>query len=61
RGTKHFKVEKSVHNGRTLSTVVPLSQKERVRELARMLAGESASEQTKAWALELLEKGTIAA
>ena len=61
RGTEHFKVEKSVHNGRTLSTVVPLSQKERVRELARMLAGESASEQTKAWALELLEKGKIAA
>ncbi|NNK92818.1 MAG: DNA repair protein RecN [Desulfobacterales bacterium] len=61
RGTKHFKVEKSVQNGRTLSTVVLLSQKERVRELARMLAGESASEQTKAWALELLEKGTIAA
>lgn len=57
RGTEHFRVEKEVRNGRTQSTVVPLEENERVAELARMLAGESASEQTQAWASELLAKG----
>ena len=57
RGTNHFRVEKSVLNGRTMSTVSVLSEPERIDELARMLAGTSPTTQTQAWASELLAKG----
>ena len=61
RGTEHLVVEKEVINNRTQSTVTALSDKDRIAELARMLAGASATEQTKAWAYELLSKGKEAA
>lgn len=61
RGTEHFRVEKIVNEGRTSSSVFHLDEKDRVEELARMLAGESATEQTQAWAEALLEKGRKAA
>ncbi len=57
RGTTHLRVEKDVIDGRTQSTVVRLDNEERVCELARMLAGDSATRQTHGWARELLEKG----
>jgi DNA repair protein RecN (Recombination protein N) len=57
RGTLHFQVSKKVDDGRTQSAVVRLSSESRVRELVRMLAGDSATEQTQAWAEELLIKG----
>lgn len=57
RGTEHLRVAKQMQGGRTLSTVVQLSERERVTELERMLAGESATPQTRAWAEELLAKG----
>ncbi len=57
RGTDHFLVRKSVRNGRTQSSFSLLSEEERVGELARMLAGDSVSTKTHAWAKELLEKG----
>jgi len=57
RGTAHFVVEKSVRNGRTLSSVVQLNEAQRVDELARMLAGESVTRQTRDWAATLLKKG----
>jgi len=57
RGTVHLKVEKEVVNGRTQSTVSTLSEQDRVGELARMLAGTSVTNQTQAWASELLVKG----
>ncbi len=57
RGTLHFQVSKKVGDGRTQSEVVRLSSETRVRELVRMLAGDSATEQTQAWAEELLMKG----
>ncbi|MBE0598287.1 MAG: DNA repair protein RecN, partial [Desulfuromonadales bacterium] len=60
RGTAHYLVEKSVRNGRTLSTVVQLSETQRVDELARMLAGASVTKQTLDWAATLLEKGQTA-
>ena len=60
RGTQHLRVEKELLNGRTQSTVVALSEDQRVDELGRMLAGDSASSQTQAWAKELLEKGKMA-
>ncbi len=56
RGTDHYLVEKSVNGGRTLSSITLLSQEERENEVARMLAGESATRQTHAWAKELLDK-----
>lgn len=57
RGTLHYQVSKVVEDGRTQSSVVRLSNSHRVQELARMLAGDSATEQTHAWARELLVKG----
>lgn len=58
RGNLHYQVSKVVEDGRTQSTVVRLSNSHRVQELARMLAGDSATDQTQAWARELLEKGS---
>lgn len=58
RGSLHYQVSKVVEDGRTQSSVVRLSNSHRVQELARMLAGESATEQTQAWARELLVKGS---
>ena len=60
RGTQHFQVSKRVDGGRTQSAVVRLSPDSRIRELARMLAGDSATGQTEAWARELLMKGAAA-
>jgi DNA repair protein RecN (Recombination protein N) len=57
RGTDHFLVLKTVNDGRTQSKFSRLSHEQRVQELARMLAGESVSSKTHAWAMELLEKG----
>jgi DNA repair protein RecN (Recombination protein N) len=57
RGTDHFLVMKNVVEGRTQSSFSLLSKQERVGELARMLAGASASSTSQAWAQELLEKG----
>jgi DNA repair protein RecN (Recombination protein N) len=61
RGTLHFQVSKAVGNGRTQTAVVRLSEESRVQELGRMLAGESATEQSQAWARELLVKGGASA
>ncbi len=58
RGTLHFRVRKEVADGRTQSAVEPLSSELRVEELMRMLAGESATEQTRIWAEQLLTAGS---
>ncbi len=57
RGGDHYCVSKSVFNSRTQSQVSRLTKRERIEELARMLAGDSVSAQTVAWAEELLMKG----
>ncbi len=57
RGSLHFRVAKQVVEGRTQSAVTRLDQEERVAELSRMLAGDGVSEQTVAFATELLAKG----
>ena len=44
RGAHHFRVEKSVGDGGTLTTVVPLGAAEREAEIARMLAGDVITE-----------------
>jgi DNA repair protein RecN (Recombination protein N) len=61
RGTLHFQVSKTVGDGRTQTAVVRLSSESRVQEIVRMLAGDSATEQTQAWAEELLVKGGASA
>ncbi|MEE9388999.1 MAG: DNA repair protein RecN [Paracoccaceae bacterium] len=55
RGQHHWRVEKSVKNGETLSTVVPLGAQQRVDELARMLAGDTISQEAQAAAKVLLD------
>ncbi len=52
----HFKVEKYERDGRTEVSVKKLSQKERVEEIARMMAGSKVSEHTIRSAEELVGK-----
>ena len=61
RGNSHFLVEKGVAEGRTQSEISLLDNSQRLEEISRMLAGESVTEQTRAWAEKLLEKGNVAA
>lgn len=55
-GQSHFLVEKSLQHGRTMTAVIPLAQRQRVDELARMLDGKSVSERTMAFAEELITR-----
>lgn len=57
RGNNHFLVEKGVADGRTHSQITLLDPQQRLDEMSRMLAGDSVTEQTRAWAEELLQKG----
>jgi len=40
-GSHHYYIEKRVKNGRTTTTIRPMDQEERIREIARMLGGET--------------------
>lgn len=53
-GGHHWRVQKSVEDGMTLSTVVPLSPEDRVDELARMLSGDRITNEARAAAKTLL-------
>ena len=53
-GARHWRVEKRVAGGQTLSTVTALDQAARVEELARMLAGDTVTEAARAAARALL-------
>lgn len=50
----HFRVEKSVHDNRTMTSVVPLKQSQRVQEIARMIGGAASTAKSKSHAQELL-------
>ncbi len=54
-GARHWRVEKRVANGQTLSTVTGLDEAERVEEIARMLAGDTVTEAARAAARALLQ------
>ncbi len=54
RGAHHWRVEKKVAEGATLSTVTPLGADERVDEIARMLAGDTITDEARAAARALL-------
>jgi DNA repair protein RecN (Recombination protein N) len=53
-GAHHWRVEKRVEAGHTLSTVVPLSAPERIEEIARMLSGDTISDAARQAARALL-------
>ncbi len=53
---QHFRVGKQVRSGRTRTMISRLKGEERVAELAVMLAGESVTSQTTAYARELLDR-----
>ncbi len=54
RATHHCRVEKSVEDGTTLSRVTPLSDEDRVDEIARMLSGDTVTAEARAAARALL-------
>ena len=53
-GARHWRVEKRVTGGQTLSNVAALSPDERIEEIARMLAGDTVTEAARAAARALL-------
>ena len=53
-GAHHWRVEKAVTGGQTLSRVVPLSADDRVDEIARMLSGDTITNEARAAAKALL-------
>ena len=54
-GTSHFKVAKHTENDITTTTVYRLSAAERQEEIARMLAGETITDEARAAALKLMQ------
>ena len=55
-GSAHFKISKSVHQGRTRATIAPLDADERLEEMARMLGGIEITHKTRDHAREMLQK-----
>ncbi len=55
RADHHFVVEKRVSEGMTTTLVREVSGDERIREVARMLAGDTVTEESRALASQLLE------
>ncbi|MGB7316425.1 MAG: DNA repair protein RecN, partial [Planktotalea sp.] len=53
-GGHHWRVEKSVAKNMTLSTVVPLGEAERIDEIARMISGDTITDQARGAARALL-------
>ena len=54
RGAHHWRVEKRVAEGMTTSTVTPLDQAARIDEIARMLAGDTVTDEARGAARSLL-------
>ena len=55
RADRHFVIEKHVRDGATNTEVRRVEGEERVREIARMLAGSAAADESRALAVRLLE------
>ncbi|WP_171184965.1 DNA repair protein RecN [Ruegeria sp. HKCCC2117] len=55
RAAHHWRVQKQVTKGQTLSTVIPLAEPDRVDEIARMVAGDTITEEARAAARALLQ------
>lgn len=56
-GSSHWRVEKLVSDGQTLSRVTPLCKPARIDEIARMLAGDTITDAARAAAQALLSAG----
>ena len=54
QATTHFRIEKNVRAGRTLTSVEQLSAAPRVEEIARMIGGNVVTDAVRATAMELL-------
>ena len=55
-GKQHLRISKTVSSGRTRTTIQLLNDKDRYKEIARMLGGEKITPKTLAHARELLEQ-----
>ncbi len=53
---QHFSVHKEVVSGRTETFVKPLGESEQIQELSRMLGGETITQATRRYALEMKER-----
>lgn len=58
RASTHFRVEKSIRTGRTVTEVARLDERARVEEIARMAGGETVSDATRRHARALLGRGS---
>jgi DNA repair protein RecN (Recombination protein N) len=56
RGDTHFSIEKHEEDGRTVATVTPLMEEQRVEEIARMIGGTGVTETVRQHAREMLAK-----
>ncbi|WP_170368147.1 DNA repair protein RecN [Ruegeria arenilitoris] len=55
RAAHHWRVQKHVADGQTLSTVLPLSEPDRIDEIARMVSGDVITDEARAAARSLLQ------
>ncbi|MEX0281634.1 MAG: DNA repair protein RecN, partial [Arenibacterium sp.] len=54
RGAHHWRVQKQIAHGMTLSDVVPLPPSDRIDEIARMISGDTVTDEARAAARALL-------
>jgi len=54
-GNSHFRIMKNVSNGRTITSICPLNEKDRIKEIARMLGGMEITQTTLDYAYEMLQ------
>ena len=59
-GDIHYRIEKQVKSGRTVTHMVRLSDEDRIQEIARMTGGKKITEKTLAHAKEMLETAASA-
>jgi DNA repair protein RecN (Recombination protein N) len=60
RASAHFRIEKEVRGGRTVTSVEPLNDAARVDELARMIGGAAITEPIRSTAREMLAGAAVA-
>ncbi|MCD4788018.1 MAG: DNA repair protein RecN [Desulfobacterales bacterium] len=54
-GDNHFRITKNVSHGRTITSINPLNEKDRIKEIARMLGGMEITKTTLEYAREMLK------
>jgi len=56
---KHYKVVKAEEGERTVSRIIPLSEKEHIHEIASLMSGSEITDSTLTSARELIERNTF--